>query len=110
MKDDKFKMPKGIISMKLYTTDCEYMENIKSKTFVTMWKRIVNEYLREFTYTAEMADLSFGISTAQNNVSFYWSGYNDSMGNYVVESVERILKMREENLLEQFMRCKDKVM
>ena len=110
MKDDKFRIPRAIASMKLYTTDCEYMSNIKSKIFVMMWSRVVNEYLREFTYTAEMADLSFGLSTAQNNVSFYWAGYNDSMANYVVESIKRILKMREENLLEMFMQCKDKML
>lgn len=36
-KDDKFEVPKAIISMKLYTTDCQYGLDAKSRLFFDVW-------------------------------------------------------------------------
>lgn len=55
-KDDKFKKPKGIVTLKLYTTDLGYGSDpvypFEPEVFSLLWASIQEEYLREFTYLA----------------------------------------------------------
>jgi len=97
-KDDKFNRPKAVIGMKLYTSDCQYGFNIDSKLFIYVWQQLASEYLREFTYMAECASLSFQIHVMNNNLNFCWSGFNDSMPNYIKEIMEKLPDMKKENL------------
>ena len=47
---------------------------------------------------AEIAKLSFGVSVNEDNVNFHWSGYNDSMANYIEEILKRIIGMKTADL------------
>lgn len=56
-KDDKFKRPKAIIEMKLYTHDNNFGKTSSGRLFANIWSNIVDDYLREFLYMAECATL-----------------------------------------------------
>ena len=58
-KDDKFKKPKAIISLKIYTTDLGFGTSPEAQVFSEVWKNLVLERLREFTYLADCAKLKF---------------------------------------------------
>jgi secreted Zn-dependent insulinase-like peptidase len=47
-----------------------------------------------------------------DNMNFTWSGFNDSMPNYIEESISRIIKMKVENdtLREIFDQVKEKLL
>jgi hypothetical protein len=48
--------------LKLYTNDCNWVEKPESNVFAQVWVKILEEYLREFNYEAELANLNFSIS------------------------------------------------
>jgi insulysin len=52
-KDDKFKRPKAIIKMKLYSTDCLYGLKPEARVFTTLFIKMQQEFLREYLYMAE---------------------------------------------------------
>ena len=49
-----------------------------------------------------------------DNINFTWNGFNDSMPNYIEESITRLLTMKdanqEEHLREIFYQTKEKLM
>lgn len=52
MKDDKFLRPKGLVSLKIYTGDCEFGRTPYGRVFAEMWNAVLQESLREFYYMA----------------------------------------------------------
>lgn len=62
MKNDKFERPKAIVNCKIYTNDCMFGLHDKGKVFAIMWKNVLYEYLREFLYMAQEANLNLDIS------------------------------------------------
>jgi hypothetical protein len=52
MKDDKFERPKGMVSLKIYTGDCEFGRTPAGRVFAELWNSILQEHLREFYYMA----------------------------------------------------------
>lgn len=68
LKDDKFKRPKAIANVKLYTNDCMFGRSAQGRVFIEVWNAVVKEYLREFYYMASMAELEA-----------YMSAYNDNL-------------------------------
>lgn len=89
-KDDHFKKPKGIIGCKIYTGDIQFGKSPLTTVFTEVWKRVLQESLREFSYMAECAKLSFKISLPRDNIDLQWSGFNDSLINFVSETLQRI--------------------
>ena len=51
---------------------------------------------------AECATLTFEAVLLNDNVDVNWSGFNDSMPNYIEESIQKILEMKIANLQEPF--------
>mmetsp|Transcript_12503 Transcript_12503/g.21036 ORF Transcript_12503/g.21036 Transcript_12503/m.21036 type:complete len:243 (+) Transcript_12503:1089-1817(+) len=86
-KDDKFERPKAIVEMKIYTNDCGFGKNLEGRLFANVWREVQSEYLREFNYMADCANLSFDVVNMTDNLNFTWSGFNDSLQNYLKESV-----------------------
>lgn len=37
MKEEKFKYPKGVVSLKVYTGDCELGRSAAGRVFVEVW-------------------------------------------------------------------------
>lgn len=101
-KDDKFKRPKGIVNVKIYTNDCLFSQTAYGRMFSEVWKEVLEEYLREFLYMAACADLNFEIAVAPDNIAITWSGFNDSLSIFALETVKRIKEMKTADLNEIF--------
>ena len=113
-KDDQFDRPKSQVSMKIYTNDCKLGRTIESRVFAHLWNNIQNEFLREFNYMANCANLSLSVSPMYDNVNFSWYGFNDSMPVYIEESIKKLISMKDpkhdEALKEIFNQVKEKLM
>ena len=112
-KDDTFNRPKSVVSCKLYTKDCHMGKTVKARVFVHLWTQMQNEYLREFNYMANCANLSFNVTPMQDNLNMTWSGFNDSMPTYIKESIEKMLSLKDVNdseLEEIFNQVKEKLL
>jgi secreted Zn-dependent insulinase-like peptidase len=94
-KDDKFERPKSIITMKIYTGDCEMSKTIESRVFVKVWTAVLEEFMREFNYMANCANLSLSISPHLDNITFSWDGFNCTIQVYILQSIQKLLDMRE---------------
>ena len=90
-KDDEFKMPKAMISMKIFTTDCEFGTTLKGRVFSNIWNSIAGECMREFHSACECANVQFSNFFTLDNIEFECSGYNDSMPNLISESIDCLL-------------------
>jgi secreted Zn-dependent insulinase-like peptidase len=58
---------------------------------------MLNEYLREFNYKANCANMNLEISPLYDSLSLQWSGFNHTMPEYISQSIDHILKMQEES-------------
>jgi hypothetical protein len=57
------------------------------RLFPVIWRDVFDEYNNEFAYMAEVASLNSSVHLGQDNIEFNWSGFNDSMPNYIAESL-----------------------
>ena len=87
-KDDKFERPKCKVSLKIYTNDCGLGSQPSSRVFAHMWNGVLSEYMREFNYMANCANMGFGVSPMFDNINLKWSGFDDSMTVYIEESLK----------------------
>ena len=83
-------MPKAIVSLKIYTDDCDLGKTVEAKVQSQVWDNVLKEYLREFLYNAECASLGFRCDSLFDNVDMEWSGFNDSMIPFVEETIQKI--------------------
>ena len=97
-QDDKFKLPKAKLGAKIYTNDCGFGKTTTGTVFTYLWEGVLSEYLREFDYMGSCASLSFSITVAMDNIDLGWSGYNDSMPEFVSGLFERMQKMSSDEL------------
>jgi secreted Zn-dependent insulinase-like peptidase len=81
--DNKFLKPKGIVGLKVYTQDLNFGNCPVARVFAELWTKCFNEYIREFCYLADCADLSFTWNLCIDNLEFEWSGYSDSLPLYI---------------------------
>lgn len=109
LKDDKFERPQGVVRMRLYTNDNRFGLDVQARLFFAMWREISTEYLREFSYMAEQATLSFATTVLHDNITFAWTGFSDSMPNYITESLQKVHNMRNEDLEGFFNQVKEKL-
>jgi len=73
----------------------------------------VTEYVREYAYMGDCAQLRFNIQLALDNVNITWSGYNDSMPAFVEGLMKKITNLSTESdlLLEDlFTRVKEQLL
>jgi insulysin len=97
-KDDKFQKPKAFIASKIYTNDLQFGSSPRTRMFANVWKQISDEVLREFTYMADCANLKFGMTLLNDNIDMQWSGWNDSMPNFINETLKIIVSMADMDL------------
>jgi nardilysin len=107
-KDDKFKLPKAYIGCKIFTNDCGFGKSLEGQVFADMWQGVLNDYIREFKEMGVCASLNFTCALAPDNIDLRWNGYNDSMKQYVGGLLERLNKMRSDDVEEQFNQNKEK--
>ena len=106
-KDNKFNKPCGIVGIKLYTSDLLFGVDKKARLFAEIWRECFNEYIREFCYMADCANLSFTWNLCLDNLEFEWSGFSDTLPLYIAETVKRILMMRDAALEKIFAQSKE---
>jgi len=58
--------------MKLYTKDCELGIAPEARVFGHVWTQVLNEYMREFNYMANCANMSLSVNPMFDNVNFEW--------------------------------------
>ena len=72
-----------------------------------MWQDIVEQHLKEYTYQAETASLKFDLEVGISDVNFTWSGFNDSMPNFIKETLAKIGQMASEDVEDIFNQVKE---
>jgi secreted Zn-dependent insulinase-like peptidase len=110
LKDDKFLRPKGIVSLKIYTGDCEFGRTALGRVFVEVWNQVLQEYLREFYYMASMASLHASMTLPHDNYNIQWSGYSDSLPKFVEETLKRMKGINLAQQEELFNQVKEKLL
>lgn len=73
-----------------------------------MWEKVVSEHLREFSYMADCASMNFGMNVIFDNISFSWSGFNDKIPVYIIDTLKKILEMKDCDLEHIFNNVKEK--
>ena len=86
-KDDKFERPKCKVDLKIYIKDCDLGSTPDSRVFVNVWTKVVGEYMREFDYMANCASMNLSIGPSYDNIGFSWSGFDDTMTEYIDQSI-----------------------
>lgn len=97
-KDDKFKRPKAIVNLKIYTNDCDFSQTSVGRLFSEIWLECLNEFAREFTYMASCATLNVDTSISPDNINIKWSGFNDSLPIFIEETINLVHKMKDTNI------------
>lgn len=72
-----------------------------------MWQDIVEQHLKEYTYQAETASLKFDLEVGISDINFTWSGFNDSMPNFIKETLVKIGQMASEDVEDIFNQVKE---
>jgi len=59
---------------------------------------------------ADLANLTFDITLLNDNIMFDWAGFNDSMPNYIQETIQRMMNMRSADLKLIFEQVKEQLL
>lgn len=82
-----------------------------SRVFLHVWTKVLNEYMREFNYMANCANLSMNVTPMLDHIGLDWSGFNDSMLVYIQESINQIVQIKGQEQLEDiFNEVKNKLL
>ena len=96
--------------MKLYTNDCLFSIKPEARVFAEVWKSVLEESLREFKYMAEESRLALEITLDYDSLDFQWEGFNDSMPNFILESMKMVKQMPSEDLNQIFAQVKEQLL
>lgn len=99
----EFKVPTVYIIDSFYTNDWGILDTVEGRVFVQIWINVIDEYLREFKYMAEMAKLYFSLSYDNDGIEFYFKGYSDKIEEYVYKWIEKISEFQPEQYESIFM-------
>jgi hypothetical protein len=88
--------------VKIYTNDLDFGNSKDARMFVNVWKEVQLEFLREFKYMADCADLGYDVTILYDSVISEWSGFNDSLSNFILETIKRIKTMANSDLRDIF--------
>lgn len=110
LQDQMFSHPKGIVQMKIHTSDNGFGFFPEALVFAHLWKAVLKDLQHEYMYTASRVDMLFGIEINHDDVQFFWKGYNDTLFAFVYESLQFIVELKDydyELLHEVFDQAKD---
>jgi secreted Zn-dependent insulinase-like peptidase len=116
MKDDKFERPKAIINAKVYPSAgllSELGVTADGRMITEVWIAAIKEYLREFKYMAEMANLELEFTISNDAVGLQFSGFNDSLTEFTQQTLTRIRDFRnlgKDDMAAIFSQVKEKLM
>ena len=81
--------------MRIYTKDNDFGSSLSGNLYSKVWAQVLDQYLKEYTYMAELATLKFSLTANLCDIDLQWSGFNDSMPNFIKETLSKIGKMKE---------------
>lgn len=87
-KDDTFFMPKAQVEAKLTSEYCD--STVLSHMATELFVQIVTDALNDYAYYAEVAGLSYSVSTSQNGIEVCVHGFNEKLGNLLSVIIETI--------------------
>lgn len=82
-KDDKFLTRLILASDYFFVPTTFYDTTVEGKVFLELWVNVLNEYFREFLYSATYAYSYFSWSNQNDGVRFSFSGYRDTFEHFV---------------------------
>lgn len=97
LQDQMFSHPKGIVQMKIFTSDNGLGFFAETQIFTNIWKRVLKEIQHEYMYTASKTHMLFGTVINQDDVQFFWKGYNDTLLVFVYETLQTIVQLKDHN-------------
>ena len=56
------------------------------------------EYLREFKYMADCAEMNLDVIMAYDHLQLHWAGFSDTLPVFIKETLEKLVQMRTSNL------------
>jgi len=83
MQDAKFRQPKGIVQLKMFSADIGYGTEPKALVFAHLWARVLSRYMQEDLYRATKAGFQFYSEFDSDDFSLLWKGYNEHLPRYV---------------------------
>lgn len=89
----RFLTPKAVVNLKIYTSDNGIGIIPEKRLFVHVWLGVVEACLRELRFAAGTAGLNFDISPMHDNLNMAWMGYSDSLQEFVVQSMAKIIEI-----------------
>lgn len=96
--------------LRLYTSDLNFGTTPMSRVFAEVWKGCLEEYLREYKYMADCAELRMDTTLFIDSLELKWSGYSDTLPVFVKESLQRLVQMREASLESIFNQVKEQIL
>lgn len=89
-QDDVFKQPKARIHFNIRSPFI--CKNVQNYVKVSLWTRIVEEALADYSYDADVAGLRYSLGVSSSALTLAFSGFHDKLG-VLIEAVAK--KMRE---------------
>ena len=76
-QDDQFDQPYVWAKLSLLCNDAGFPESKAIKAFITMWRKMLEEAIRELNYAAEEAGITFKSTWNGESIGFEFFSYND---------------------------------
>ncbi|AKH70326.1 secreted/periplasmic Zn-dependent peptidase, insulinase [Spongiibacter sp. IMCC21906] len=86
--DDTYEVPKGRSYLLLQTPEAESSLNQQVKT--ALWLRMVQDQLNELSYPAQLAGLSFSLSSSWRGIEINIGGYNQKQAELLVAVIDAL--------------------
>lgn len=93
-QDDSFAVPKVILNFMFYFKEQNLGNDPSVQLSFHLWVDILKDFLREYLYLAEMANIKLALSPAVKGLHIKISGYNDSIEFFVSDLAKKINEFR----------------
>ena len=103
-------MPEVIAKFKIYSNDCLFIQKPEAKVFAQVWSEVVKEHLREQTYMADLAKLKFKLTIDHDSIDFTWTGFTESLPNYINDTLTRINQIKSIDTSSMFHQVKENLL
>ncbi|XP_067656756.1 insulin-degrading enzyme-like [Haliotis asinina] len=91
-QDDKFLLPKSYISLQFYSPVA--YSDPGCVCMLSLFVSLMNDALTEYTYSAELAGLSYSFSSSRNGFHISISGYSDKQDILLQKIVEKMTNFK----------------
>lgn len=89
-QDNTFKNPKISANFLIYTNDCGFGFQLEANLLFQIWRRLLDESLRELKYEAQTAAFNIQIHDEVEGLEIKISGFNDTINTLILAIFEKI--------------------